>query len=165
MHRTFYKLDEFDNNEFWTSVFQSIHASSICIINNAATSNINISPLLLVVKQKSFRRWYERKYFTDRVFRKNCGFFSQFAATPPSPTSLQETFKALNVMGVYSHSYWLVIFCTTNSNRVLARERWQTFENSWKNTKYLMNTLYYLQLCKLIDQSRVLNSLFAFLNL
>ena len=22
-------------------------------------------------------------------------------------------------------------FCTTNSSRVLARERWQTFENSW----------------------------------
>ena len=33
-------------------------------------------------------------------------------------------------MRVYSHSYWLVIFCTTNSSRVLARERWQTFENS-----------------------------------
>ena len=32
---------------------------------------------------------------------------------------------------VYSHSYWLAIFCTTNSSRVLARERWQTFENSW----------------------------------
>ena len=35
-----------------------------------------------------------------------------------------------NAMGVYSHSYWLVSFCTTNSSRVLARERWQTFENS-----------------------------------
>ena len=23
-------------------------------------------------------------------------------------------------------------FCTTNSSRVLARERWQAFENSWK---------------------------------
>ena len=34
------------------------------------------------------------------------------------------------------------IFCTTNSSRVLARERWQTFENSWKKTQYLMNTLY-----------------------
>ena len=32
---------------------------------------------------------------------------------------------------LYSHSYWPVIFCTTNSSRVLARERWQTFENSW----------------------------------
>ena len=35
-------------------------------------------------------------------------------------------------MRVYSHSYWLVIFCTTNCSRVLARERWETFENSWK---------------------------------
>ena len=31
-----------------------------------------------------------------RVFRKNW-FFSQFTATPPSLTSLYETFKALNV--------------------------------------------------------------------
>ena len=40
--------------------------------------------------------------------------------------------EALNAMRMYSHSYWLVIFCTSNSSRVLARERWQTFENSWK---------------------------------
>merc|ERR1711911_407917 len=31
-------------------------------------------------------------------------------------------------------------FCTTNSSRVLARERWQTFKNSLK-TQFLMNTL------------------------
>ena len=55
-------------------------------------------------------------------------------------------FKALNTMKVYSHSYWLVIFCTTNSSRVLVRERWQTFENSWKKTQYLMNTLYDISL-------------------
>ena len=58
--------------------------------------------------------WSEKSYFDGdgvnyRVFRKNC-VFSQFTATPPSPTSLWETFKALNVMRVYSHSYWLVIF-------------------------------------------------------
>ena len=79
-------------------------------------------------------RWY-------RVFRKNC-VFSQFTATPPSPTTLWETFKALKAMRVYSHSYWLVIFCTTTSNRVPERDRWQTFENSWKKNQYLMNTLY-----------------------
>ena len=38
-------------------------------------------------------------------------------------------------MRVYSHSYWLVIFCVTHSSRVLARERWQRFENSWKKHK------------------------------
>ena len=37
-------------------------------------------------------------------------------------------------MRVYSLSYWLVIFCTTNSSQLLARERWHTFENSWKKT-------------------------------
>ena len=72
------------------------------------------------------------------MFRKNC-VFSQFTATPPSPTSLRETFKALNAMPVYIHSYWLATFCTTNSSRVLAKERWQTLENSWrKKTQYSM---------------------------
>merc|ERR1711946_52473 len=63
--------------------------------------------------------------------------FSKFTATPPWPTSLKETFEALNAMRVYSHSYWLVIFCTTNSSRVLARERWQTFEIFWKKLQHL----------------------------
>ena len=57
-------------------------------------------------------------------------FFSQFTATPPSPTSLIETFKALNARRVYSHSYWLGFFCSTNSSRDLEK------------TQYLMNTLY-----------------------
>ena len=86
-----------------------------------------------------------RYYFWNiyRVFRKNC-VCSQFTATPPSPASLccKRFSKLSNAMRVYSHSYWLVIFCTTNSSRVLARERWQTFENSWKKTQYILNTLY-----------------------
>ena len=45
--------------------------------------------------------------------------------------------KLSNAMRVYSHSYWLVIFCVTNSSRVLERKRWQTLENSWKKTQYL----------------------------
>ena len=49
-------------------------------------------------------------------------------------------------MQVYSHSYWLVIFCTTNRSRVLARDSWQTFENSWKKSQFLMNTLYMINL-------------------
>ena len=49
------------------------------------------------------------------VHEKIVVFFSQFTATPHSPTSLRENFKTLNAMRVYSHSYWLVIFCTTNS--------------------------------------------------
>ena len=34
---------------------------------------------------------------------------------------------------------WAGLFCTTNSRRVLARERWQTFDNYWEKTQYLMN--------------------------
>ena len=49
------------------------------------------------------------------VFRKNC-VFSQSSAIHPSSTSLQETFEVIKVMKVYSHSYLLAIFCTTNSS-------------------------------------------------
>ena len=58
----------------------------------------------------------------NRVFRKNF-VFSQFTTTNIALRDLQ----ALNAMRVYSHSYWLVIFCTTNSSQVLARRRGQTF--------------------------------------
>ena len=33
-------------------------------------------------------------------------------------------------MRVYGHYYLLVVFCTTNSSQEVARERWQSFENS-----------------------------------
>ena len=48
--------------------------------------------------------------YIQGVQEKNCGFFSQFTATPLSPTPLEETFNDLNAMEVYSHSYWLVNF-------------------------------------------------------
>merc|ERR1712049_5940 len=35
-------------------------------------------------------------------------------------------------------------FCTTNDSRVLARERWQTFGNSWKKTQYLIEGVVYV---------------------
>ena len=71
--------------------------------------------------------------------QEKISFFSKFTAT--TITSLWETFKALKAMRVYSHSYWLVIFYTTNSGRALARERWQTLENFWKKHVYWMSTL------------------------
>ena len=61
-------------------------------------------------------------------------FFSQFTATPPRLHRCKRPSKLSNAIRVYSPSYWLEIFCTTNSSRVLARKRWQTFENCWKNT-------------------------------
>ena len=61
-----------------------------------------------------------------RVFIRNC-VFSQFTATHPLHVGEQ-------FIWVYSHSYWLAIFCTTNSSPVLARERSQNIENSWKKT-------------------------------
>ena len=50
---------------------------------------------------------------------------------------LQSTHRSASVQ-----SLLLAGLCTTNSSRVLARERWQSFENSWEKTQYLMNTPY-----------------------
>ena len=61
-------------------------------------------------------------------------FFPQFTATPPSPTSLRETFKALDAMRVNSHSYWLVIFLYNQQKPSAGKEV--------KKAQYLMNTLY-----------------------
>ena len=68
---------------------------------------------------------------TYGVFRKNCVFHNSLQ--PSLDYMAVKTFKTLNAMRVYSHSHWLLNFCTTNSSRVLARERWQTFENSRKD--------------------------------
>merc|ERR1712105_56655 len=100
-------------------------------------ANSGDSQFLACTQRKTTGEEPARRY---RVFRKNC-VISHFTATPPSSTSLYEAFKILNAMRVYSHSYWLVIFCTTNNSRVLARERWLSFENSREKTQYLMNTL------------------------
>ena len=48
-----------------------------------------------------------------------------------SVRDLQKSQRSASVQSLLSAG----LFCTTNSRRVLARERWQTFENSWeKNT-------------------------------
>ena len=67
------------------------------------------------------------------VQEKMC-FFSQFTATHPSIANIAviDLQSSQRNVSVQSHSYWLVIFCATNSSRVLARERWQAFENSWE---------------------------------
>ena len=72
---------------------------------------------------------------------KNCVLFT-IHCNPSLAYIAVSLSKAFYAMRVYSHSYWLVIFCTTKSSRVLTRERRQTFENSWKKTQYLINTLY-----------------------
>ena len=62
-----------------------------------------------------------------RVFREKCVFF--FIASFPL---LQEIFKVPN--WVYSPFYWLAIFCTTNSNPVVTREKWQNAQRwNWKH--------------------------------
>ena len=72
-------------------------------------------------------------YIWYRVFIKNC-VFSQFTATHPLLEGEQLIWSEILV---YSHSYWLAIFFPTNSSPVLARERSQNIENSWKkNTTF-----------------------------
>ena len=58
-----------------------------------------------------------------RVFRKNCFFHNSLQPLPRSERNA--SVQSLLLAGIF--------FCTTNSSRVpAARERWQTFENSWK---------------------------------
>ena len=68
--------------------------------------------------------------------------FFTITATPPSPTSVLETFKALNAMRVYSHAYKLLIFV-----QLIAAECWRgrggkLSRTFGKKTQYLTNTLY-----------------------
>ena len=86
------------------------------------------------------------RIYIQGVQKKLC-FFTIHCNPSLAYIAVRDLLQALNAMRVYSHSYWLVIFCTANSSRVLAREMWQTFENSWKKTQYLMNTLYIFMGC------------------
>ena len=74
---------------------------------------------------------------TYRVFIKNCVFLPVHRI--PSPAFKRATYPRERV---YSHSYWLTTFCTTNSSPVLAKQRSQNIEHSWKITQYLMDILY-----------------------
>ena len=87
-----------------------------------------------------FNLFFSTVMYVQGVHEKLC--FFTIHCNPSLAYITEKTFKALNAMRVYSHSYWLVNFCKTNSSRVLAKERLQTFENSWKKTQYLNNTLY-----------------------
>ena len=69
------------------------------------------------------------------MFRKNCVFFIIHCNPSIAYISLQEICKAPNAMRVNSGQFLY------NSSPVLARERWQNNENSWKNT-FFLNTLY-----------------------
>ena len=78
---------------------------------------------------------------TYSVFRKKLCFFTihcnpclaYIAVRDHQSSQRNESVQSLLLAGS---------FCTTNSSRVLARERWQTLQNSReKNTQYLMNTL------------------------
>ena len=104
---------------------------------------------------------HSERFVMYRVFRRNC-VFSQFTATPPSPSSLWETFKVLNAMRVYSHSYWLVIFCTTNCRR----GRGGKLSRIPGKKQYLINTLYlYVTLIirvKKIEKAFVRNNHYLF---
>ena len=67
-----------------------------------------------------------------RVFRKNCVFHNSLQPLPRLHRCKRPS-KLSNAMRVYSHSCWLVTFCTTNSSQVLVRQRLQNIENSWEN--------------------------------
>ena len=74
---------------------------------------------IVALKRYKFMQITEPQFQVYYSFITGCSgkFVFLPTATPPSPNSLEETFKALNAMRVYSHFYWLTIFCTTNSIR------------------------------------------------
>ena len=57
--------------------------------------------------------------------------FSQLTATHPLHELEQLVWSQI---WLYSHSFWLTIFCQTNSSPVLARERSKNIENSWEKS-------------------------------
>ena len=72
----------------------------------------------------------KNKDYVQGVQEKLC--FFTIHCNPPSLAYISvRDLQSSHAMRVYSHYNWLVIFCTTNISRVLARrERWQTLENS-----------------------------------
>ena len=86
-----------------------------------------------------------RIFYFARFFHTGCSseFLSEFTATT-HPLHVEEQLILARDPSVQS---LLLVdhFCTANRSPVLARERWQTFENSWKkNPQYLLITLYKL---------------------
>ena len=75
------------------------------------------------------KSWENNVNKLQGVQEKKCFFTVQYNPFLAYIT-IRDLQSPLNAMRVYSHSYRLVIFCTTNSSRVLAWEKWQTFETS-----------------------------------
>ena len=103
-----------------------------------------------------FLRMYRRKYavvhwFSDQLNKRlslctGCSGKIVFFHNPLQPLPHLHRCKRPSKINASVPSVQSLLlpgnFCTTNSSRVLARERRQTFENSWEKTQYLMNTLY-----------------------
>ena len=70
-----------------------------------------------------------------RVFRKNC-VFCTIHCNPSLAYIAERDFQSSQRNASEQSLLLAGKSCTTNSSRVLARERWQTFENSWK--KYII---------------------------
>ena len=75
-------------------------------------------------------KWQYTFFFTYRMFRKNCVFFTIHCNPSLASIAVRDLQSSQRNARVQSYSYWLVIFCTTICSRVL--ESWHTFENSWK---------------------------------
>ena len=58
--------------------------------------------------------WVFPKFYVQDVKKKKC-FFTIYCNPFLAYILLQENFKVLNTISVYNLSYWLAIFCTTNS--------------------------------------------------
>ena len=78
---------------------------------------------------------------TDNTYNFHTGGVIKkcFFLNPLQPTArLHIDDEPLNASRVCIQSYWLAIFLTTNSSRVLASQRWQNTEHSWKKEHFFL---------------------------
>ena len=117
----------------------------VCIVRRVSGSKVLFNEPLIINLMKDVRcgcgvaatfcvfyRLSNALYVTYRLFWKKCVFFTihwnsflaYIAVIDLKSSQRNASVQSLILAGNF--------FFTTNSSRVLAREKWQTFENSWK---------------------------------
>ena len=108
------------DKEIYVEVAVLLKCNTIHHLSNIARNTNDIT--------KCFDRRYALVY---RVFRKNCAFLTIYC-NPSLAYIVVRDLQCFQRIASVESLLLAAFFCITNSSRVLARERWQTFENSWK---------------------------------
>ena len=145
VHRQFIIYCCCNNLKYSFVLFSSLSLS----FNNQQIKSNNETIIIFYVRHFSnifekaktiYTTWRGDPFTNYRVFRKNCVFQNSLQPLPRlhhCKRDLQSSQRHASVQSLLLAGNFLY----SNSSRVMARERWQTFEISWKKTQYLMNTL------------------------